>query len=109
MTDALDIAMELAMSAFRQSASPFADEEAARAIMQETGVSPFSEAALTIRELVSQTPRRFVSNQAIAALGGESFNNCHCYILIAPWLTIHLQKPRGSRRMLLAIERIHCH
>ena len=71
MNGSMDIAIELAISAFRQSATPFPDEDMARSIMHETCVSPFSEAALTIRELLSLTPLHFVSNQAIAALGGK--------------------------------------
>lgn len=72
MNGALDVAMELAMAAFQQSASPFADDVAARAIIHETAMSPFSEAALTVHALLSLKPSHFVSNEAIAALGGES-------------------------------------
>jgi hypothetical protein len=105
MNDALDIAMELAMAVFRQSASPFKDEQAARPIIQETSVSPYSEAALAMDALLSLKPHHFVSNQAIAALGGECVSRnirvaelkAHEFLLFKSHLGSFLRRMQSSR------------
>jgi len=69
ISSALEVATELAMSTFNLSASDFPDNSTCSIMMRETSVSPFSEAALTLRELLSHSPQQFLSISAIAALG----------------------------------------
>lgn len=66
---ALEVAAELCLSAM--AASLVLTEHAAQKLMQEMSVSPFSEAALALHFLLTQTPSHFVSEQAIKALGSK--------------------------------------
>lgn len=68
---ALDIAAELCLSAM--AASLVLTEDAAQKLMREMSVSPFSEAALALHELLIARPAHFVTEQAIKALGSKCF------------------------------------
>uniref|UniRef100_A0A7S1VM81 Uncharacterized protein n=1 Tax=Grammatophora oceanica TaxID=210454 RepID=A0A7S1VM81_9STRA len=76
----LDIAAELSLSTFSIAESAFSEEEPARLILQEMPVSPFSEAANAMRILLTRQPSHFISQQAMAALGGgweASYKACN--------------------------------
>lgn len=66
----LDVATDLALSTFNLCAASYPGGEGSRMLMRESSVSPGKEAALTLREILCQHPKYFVSNSAITALGG---------------------------------------
>lgn len=47
---------------------------AAVEMRQEGNVSPYADAAQALKSLLVQAPTHFLSNQAIAALGGTYFS-----------------------------------
>lgn len=67
----LELATDLALSTFNLCASSFPNEASSVAMRREAEVSPYSEAAMALKELLSLSPQTFVSNQALAAIGGE--------------------------------------
>jgi hypothetical protein len=76
------VSAELCLFIFTQCASNFPKEPFSVSVLQECGVAPFSEAAKALESLLCQNPRHFLSNQAIAALGGKFFY----YPLVWPFL-----------------------
>jgi hypothetical protein len=69
----LDVATDLALSTFNLCAASYPGGEASRILMQESSIAPVKEAALTLKEILCQYPKYFVSNSAITALGGTSY------------------------------------
>jgi len=65
----LDISADLTLYILVQCASEFPDAPLSSTIQKETGLSPYSEAAKTLRCLLCNNGRHFLSNKAIAALG----------------------------------------
>ena len=70
----LDVATDLALSTFNLCAASYPGGETSRQMIQESSVSPGKEAAQTLREILCQHPKYFVSNSAITALGGKHNN-----------------------------------
>jgi len=71
----LDVASDLALSTFNLCATNFHNGGLAMNLRQEGDISPLTEAAKALQGLLSHSPRYFVSNQAIAALGGKERMN----------------------------------
>mmetsp|Transcript_22212 Transcript_22212/g.61835 ORF Transcript_22212/g.61835 Transcript_22212/m.61835 type:complete len:1475 (-) Transcript_22212:116-4540(-) len=65
----LDIAADLTLFILSQCATVFPDSALSKTIRKETGVTPYSKAAETLRCLLSNNAKHFLSNKAIAALG----------------------------------------
>lgn len=65
----LDIAADLTLFVLVQCATNLPDAPLSRTVQKETGVTPYSEAAKTLRSLLCNNAKYFVSNKAIAALG----------------------------------------
>eukprot|EP00536_Pseudo-nitzschia_multiseries_P000220 jgi/Psemu1/321499/estExt_fgenesh1_pg.C_30069 len=65
----LDIAADLTLFILSQCATTFPDTALSKTIRKETGVTPYSEAAETLRCLLSDNATHFLPNKAIAALG----------------------------------------
>jgi hypothetical protein len=65
------VAAELSLFIFTQCATEFPNEPLSIAVRRDCGVTPFAEAAKTLEELLCHNPTHFLSNKAIAALGGE--------------------------------------
>ena len=72
MHGVLDVATDLALSTFNLCAASYPGGETSRIMMLESSISPGKEAALTLKEILCQHPKYFVSNSAITALGGKS-------------------------------------
>ena len=68
---ALDLASDLALSTFTLCASNFPKEPASIEVRQEANTSPYSESSKALKYLLCHAPKRFVSNRALAALGGK--------------------------------------
>ena len=68
----LDIAADLTLFILTQCATTFPVTALSSTIHRETGITPYSEAAKTLRCLLSNNAKHFLSNKAIAALGGTS-------------------------------------
>lgn len=66
----MDVAADLALSIFSLSGTDFSEQPATVEMKMEGNVSPFGEAANALQALLCHAPDHFVSNQAIAALGG---------------------------------------
>jgi len=65
----LDISADLTLFILVQCATTFPDTPLSSTIQKETGVTPYSEAAKTLRCLLYNNAKHFLSNKAIAALG----------------------------------------
>ena len=72
MQGVLDVATDLALSTFNLCAASYPGGETSRVMMLESSISPGKEAALTLKDILCQHPKYFVSNSAITALGGKS-------------------------------------
>lgn len=66
-----ELATDLALSTFNLCASEFPSDPSVAAMRKEADVSPYAEAALALKEFMSLSPETFVSNEALAAIGGE--------------------------------------
>lgn len=67
----LELATDLALTTFNLCSSSFPNEASSVAMRREAEVSPYSEAAMALKELLSLSPQTFVSNQVLTAIGGE--------------------------------------
>ena len=67
----LDTGADLALSTFNLCATTFPEEAVSVEMKREVDVSPYKEAALALDGVLCQAPQHFLSNQAIAALGGK--------------------------------------
>lgn len=72
MDGILDIGADLALSTFSLCATNFPQEEVSIEMKREANISPFPEASKALQVLLCGYPQHFLSNQAIAALGGMS-------------------------------------
>ena len=68
----LDTAADLILFILSQCATGFPDAPLSSTIQRETGLTPYSEAAKALRYLLCHNANHFLSNPAIAALGGTS-------------------------------------
>ena len=65
----LDKAAELALTAFNTTASPdYSRNEAVKDMIDEMDVSPVAEAATALRNILTRSPGRFATPEALAAL-----------------------------------------
>jgi hypothetical protein len=67
----LDIGADLALSTFNLCATNFPRESVSVEMKREADIAPYAEASKALQALLCQSPQHFLSNQAIAALGGE--------------------------------------
>eukprot|EP00563_Minutocellus_polymorphus_P006543 CAMPEP_0181034076 /NCGR_PEP_ID=MMETSP1070-20121207/7616_1 /TAXON_ID=265543 /ORGANISM="Minutocellus polymorphus, Strain NH13" /LENGTH=1222 /DNA_ID=CAMNT_0023111583 /DNA_START=327 /DNA_END=3995 /DNA_ORIENTATION=- len=66
---ALDKAAELALTAFNATASPdYTRNEAVKDLIDEMVISPVAEAATALRNILTRSPGRFTTPEALAAL-----------------------------------------
>eukprot|EP00531_Pseudo-nitzschia_arenysensis_P016816 CAMPEP_0116149818 /NCGR_PEP_ID=MMETSP0329-20121206/19184_1 /TAXON_ID=697910 /ORGANISM="Pseudo-nitzschia arenysensis, Strain B593" /LENGTH=1473 /DNA_ID=CAMNT_0003646225 /DNA_START=439 /DNA_END=4860 /DNA_ORIENTATION=- len=65
----LDISADLTLHILVQCATSFSETPLSSTIYKETGISPYSDAAKTLRSLLCNNAKHFLSNKAIAALG----------------------------------------
>jgi hypothetical protein len=71
-------------------------------MLRESSISPVSEAALTIQELLCRYPTHFVSAEALALLNGKEVSTNQytpCYPSLTQFLLVNWQ-PCGRIRML---------
>jgi hypothetical protein len=68
--DGLVVAADIVISTFRLLLSSVPDRHS-QEMPRESSISPVSEAALTIQELLVQYPTNFVSAEALALLNGK--------------------------------------
>ena len=71
----LDIAADLTLHILVQCATTFTETPLSTTIYKETGITPYSDAAKTLRSLLCNNAKHFLSNKAIAALGGMYCKN----------------------------------
>ena len=72
----MHIATDIALSTFCLCGSDFPGTVVCIEMKREADVSPYEEAAKALQELLSHSPQQFMSNQAIAALGGKPSHEC---------------------------------
>lgn len=77
----LDISADLTLHILVQCATAFTETPLPSTIYKETGITPYSDAAKTLRCLLCNNAEDFLSNKAIAALGGTTSS---LFVLIFP-------------------------
>lgn len=82
----LDIAADLTLFVLSQCSTSFPNTVLSRKIHRESDVVPYSHAAKTLRYLLIHNPKYFLSNRAIAGLGGT-------YIQTQTQHTLHIYTP----------------
>ena len=68
----LDSAAQLALESFNLAATGFADNVQAREMIREMSISPIAEAATALRNILTRSPGRFATPEALTALGSKS-------------------------------------
>jgi hypothetical protein len=67
----LDVAADLSLSTFSLCATAFPQAAVSIEMKREADTSPYTAAANTLQALLCLSPQHFLSNHAIAALGGK--------------------------------------
>ena len=67
----LDIAANLSLGIFETTSTAFKGDPFAQDIIESMSISPFTEAAIAIRCVLSRSPKHFTSPKALAALAGN--------------------------------------
>lgn len=73
----LDSAADLSLRSFKLASTAFRDNKQTKNIMDKMSVSPFAEAAIALRNILSRKPSHFTTSHALTALAG-AWESAYC-------------------------------